>query len=234
MKYELGKTYKACVEDTDVFCSIHFKFFNHGCVLIKDVYDGDWSSYVLIPSVEVHHDTPDGTWILRAHVGCQPDWLFKREGHIYTPAIYEVKKQEVKRKHHDAIIKDNMVDAALYALHEELGTHSNAVGVEKLTFDKIQRAWNAINKDNMHRALKEMYQYGRWKNITKGGNNMKALYHVILFNRKTETIDYKEYVPAEDETIAGMTAAHDYDKYDGKVHRCIVKLIEGSEYEVIK
>ena len=59
----------------------------------------------------------------------------------------------------------------------------------------------------------------------------KQLYHVILFNTKTEEIDFKAYIPAKDEDAAAMTAVQVYGKYDADVHKHIVKYIEGSDYK---
>jgi hypothetical protein len=74
----------------------------------------------------------------------------------------------------------------------------------------------------------------KWDGITvEGGDKMKALYHVILFNRKTEEIDFKEYVSAKSEMDATMLAAQAYSSYDSDVHKVIVKLIECSEYKPI-
>jgi len=53
----------------------------------------------------------------------------------------------------------------------------------------------------------------------------KALFHVIFFNRKTEVIDFKGYIPAASETDACMLAAQTYGKYDSKTHIHIVKHI---------
>ena len=64
----------------------------------------------------------------------------------------------------------------------------------------------------------------------KGGNEMtKQLYHVILFNKVTETIDYKAYLPAQDQTDAVMIAAQNHGKYNSNIHIVITKHI--AEYD---
>ncbi len=116
----------------------------------------------------------------------------------------EVLEVGMKGRHYDALIHDDMIDATIYAM--------------KSTF-----------KDD------RFMRQGIITNITEGGNEMdRRLYHVILFNKKTENIDFKEYVAAKDETDASMQAAQAYGKYSSVVHVTIVKYIEGSDYEVIK
>lgn len=170
-----------------------------------------------------------------------------------SPIISEV---EMKGKHYDALIMDDMPIGMSVTAHKDVdkevkqvtdwwkmvtlgdkkmhldmakkmfGECTSGEDTPKLTREKLANAWAKLE------ALRPTPIF---KNITEGGNEMhKELYHVILFNRKTEKIDYKAYITAVGEIEAGMTAAHNYDKYDGKIHKHIVKLIEGSEYEVIK
>ena len=63
---------------------------------------------------------------------------------------------------------------------------------------------------------------------------VKQLYHVILFNKKTEKIDFKEYIPAKCDTDATMQAAQTYGKYDSNIHNVIIKEIECSGYERVE
>lgn len=84
-------------------------------------------------------------------------------------------------------------------------------------------------------AINSMQQRVAWDKSTKGGNEMtKRLYHVILFNKRTEEIDFKAYIPSKDETTAGMVAVQTYGKYDANVHMPIVKYIDDSDYEKIE
>ena len=66
----------------------------------------------------------------------------------------------------------------------------------------------------------------------EGGNEMsKSLFHVILFNRKTETIDFKAYIPARNNQEAAMVAAQIYGEYKSETHLTIIKPIDGSDYD---
>ena len=62
---------------------------------------------------------------------------------------------------------------------------------------------------------------------------MKSLFHVILFNTKTEVIDFKAYIPAGEREAAVMQAAQTYGKYDSKVHLTVVWQVHDSGYEPI-
>ena len=84
--------------------------------------------------------------------------------------------------------------------------------------------YDAIIEDDMVDAWKYGIDY------RKGGDSMtKQLYHVILFNKVTETIDYKAYLPAQDQTDAVMIAAQNHGKYNSNIHIVITKHI--AEYD---
>lgn len=67
----------------------------------------------------------------------------------------------------------------------------------------------------------------------KGKMTNKSLFHVILFNRKTEEIEFDRIQPASNEQDAVMQAAQLYGKYDSKVHLTIVWQLQYSEYATI-
>ncbi len=68
----------------------------------------------------------------------------------------------------------------------------------------------------------------------KGGNKMKSLFHVILFNKKTEEIEFDKIMPASNKQDVTMQAAQLFGKYNSKGHVTIVWELSGSAYEAIK
>lgn len=212
MKYELDTIYQAFVSHDETFARLYFVFdYDYYRVTVKDAYDGNWKIYHIAGSMRFTHTCDHGTWkavLGQGGVKAGVRWEYRRGGHVHFPSISLADTDD-----------PNVIDSM------RKGKHYDAI-VE----DDIVDAMEDVMQD-VHRRKRA----GIITNITEGGNEMhKELYHVILFNRKTEKIDYKAYITAADETEAAMTAAHDYDKYDAKVHKHIVKMIEGSEYEVIK
>lgn len=62
----------------------------------------------------------------------------------------------------------------------------------------------------------------------------KHIFHIMFFNKKSEQIDFKQYIPAKDTQAAVMIAAKTYKDYDPELHMVIVKLIDYSDYTPIK
>ena len=98
------------------------------------------------------------------------------------------------------------------------------------------RHYDAIIMDDMpsksttpEEAKKVISWYKSMKEVRESMGD-KALFHVILFNRKTEVIDFKDYIPAASETDACMIAAQKFGKYDSDTHIRVVKHIV--EYKV--
>ena len=84
--------------------------------------------------------------------------------------------------------------------------------------------------DDMNIGEQETYEDYK----KKGGNEMnKSLYHVILFNKKSEIIDFKGYIPAVDALDAGMVAAQSYGTFDPNLHLVIIKKIDNSGYDKV-
>jgi len=126
---------------------------------------------------------------------------------------------------HEHLMRNDMVDSFAYA-------------VSQCTDKDIRQCvdWYKMMAEGEEKMLRGL-STPIFTNITeeKGGNEMtKYLYHVILFNKETETIDFKEYIPAKDASDASMQAAQAYGKYDSNVHIVIVKQIDYSQYEVKK
>lgn len=73
--------------------SIYFMFSYRQNVkrvsIMRSDVPGDWTNYTLSVGKEIHYQVPGGTWILRVHIGCHPDWLFKSSssGNLCTPTI---------------------------------------------------------------------------------------------------------------------------------------------------
>ena len=126
---------------------------------------------------------------------------------------------------HEYLMRDDMVDSFAYAVSQcaDKEVRQCTDWYKMLKGEPRMRGmhYDAVILDDM---IKE-----------KGGNEMtKYLYHVILFNKETETIAFKEYIPAKDASDASMQAAQAYGKYDSNVHVVIVKQIDYSQYEVKK
>jgi len=246
LKYELDTIYQAFVDTGHACHRMYFMFDenwqrNGGMICIKDACDVDWTTLPLDTAPNFAHPCSYGTWHLRISADYQPEWkLHKKNKHgtyVYIPVISKADDTDpqvkddlhggMKGKHHDALIEDDMADAFAYGMTKK-------EDVEK-EVKQVVDWWKMVKLGDKKMSLDSIRKMFNECTSKKGGNEMhKELYHVILFNRKTEKIDYKAYIVAIGEMEAGMTAAHDYEKYDGKIHKHIVKLIEGSEYEVVK
>ncbi len=173
-------------------------------------HDTDWCDYHIDTATEVNYYVLTGTWIMRIHVGCSPDWIFKskKDGSLHRPTISSAdsKEPKLKGRHYHAIIHDDMVDAATYA-------------------------WKATTKDDVQKAT-EWYKGMKEKEVKKKMKN-KSLFHVILFNRKIEEIEFDRILPAGDEQAAVMGAAQLFGKYDSKMHLTIVWRLQDSEYTTV-
>lgn len=203
--------------------------FEHvpGGFRVKDL-SGDTAPHTYTPPYCAHlyYYTRYGVWRRTTGDG---KWEFDSDdkGRNYRPAIIR-DECGIPRRHYDALIVDDM---------PVRGSKTTAEGLKKAVdwYEKAKRddmIDAAIYGVSMETAKRR--RQGIITNITEGGNEMRRLYHVILFNKKTENIDFKEYIVAGDETDASMQAAQAYGKYSSATHVTIVKYIEGSDYEVIK
>lgn len=100
-----------------------------------------------------------------------------------------------------------------------------------LANDEGETLAQRMYRESLERATRAQKVIVDKKEVKK---RMKTLYHVILFNRKTEVIDFKEIVPAEDALAAGMVAAQKLGAYDPDVHSTVIKSIDNSGYNPIK
>ena len=211
MDYQRDVLYTAYVDTRKdvhrIYFMLHYdKDRDAKTIFIKKDLKDRWNSYVISMPDTIQYACPWGICRVNFHLYCSPTWMFYIDGANYEPTVSVMGDDDYKGKHYDAIIDDDVVDAAVYFLESE-------------RVKKMEKS-------------KGLPLTPLFKNVAEGGEEMKALYHVILFNRKTEEIDFKAYISAAGEIEAGMTAAHNYDKYDGKIHMHIVKHI--SSYEAIK
>ena len=120
---------------------------------------------------------------------------------IVADKEYEYPK-EMKGKHYSALIEDDMIDAYKYAMSALKDTM-------------------ALDPGCLTVGEQECYE-----SLMKGDDDMtKYLWHIILFNTKTEIIDYKAYIPASSGSDAQMLAAQKFGKFDPKVHAVNCKQI---------
>jgi len=200
LECELDKTYKAvCNIDEGCFI-IYFKFYYaHGMKTLWIAETGDGAheaTYILAGASEIRNTRPEGTWILTFHKDHTPTWMLKtKKGDWHTPIISDVNDENVKGKHYDYIIEDDIINNDTIDAYRYI--------IKNYPFD---------------------YQM-------KGGKDMKYLFHVIIFNTGSETIEYKAYTPAKNEQEASMLAAQNYGMYDPNKHIVIVKQIDNSCYE---
>lgn len=82
------------------------------------------------------------------------------------------------------------------------------------------------------RKAVEWYEECTKKEVKK--KMTKNLHHIMFFNKKTETIDFKQYIPAKDAQAATMIAAQTYKDYNPEIHMVLVKVIDYSDYTPIK
>ena len=145
---------------------------------------------------QIRHEVKDGCWTIICEEGTVPTWRFAAKyGILYDPVISE------------ADVPDK-VDP-LSGAWGEFAAH---------TEKDIRNACRIPIRNPMRQGIIVSIDTG------EGGDEMhKQLIHVILFNTKTETIDFKGYVPAKDETDAVMIAAQTYGSYDSNVHEVITK-----------
>lgn len=221
MKYELDTIYQAFVESDGVFARLYFVVdYNGNRFTVKDAYDTDWHIF------PVNHLCPtllyrcsSGEW----HLHDDGVWTLQREEFMYRavvskaddedPVVKDDLHKSAPGKHYDAIVMDDMP-----------GCRTSPEDTKKAV-DWYKRMFDLPLVGAKRRRT------GIITSITEGGNEMgKSLFHVILFNRKTEKIDFKEYIPALEATDACMVAAQRLGKYDPKIHITIVKQIDNSEY----
>jgi len=185
---------------------------------------------------QIRHETQDGCWTITFELEAQPTWRFAAKyGILYSPTISKVDGSEMRGRHYDATIEDDMVSSYQYALNVKKTQEEVAVATQwhKKMVDPSYGAWKefaAHTEKDIRNAcripIRNPMRQGIIVSIDtgEGGDEMhKQLIHVILFNTKTETIDFKEYVSAKDETDAVMIAAQTYGSYDSNVHEVITK-----------
>lgn len=216
MGYKEDTVYEARVETGD---KIYFKF-SHGekanfvDIMRSDISNGSWLNYLLVPDIDLHYFVPNGTWILHTSVECNPTWLFTvntkvKKGLAYTPTITRVK---------DGAKVSNVV------FEDSLGRrHYDALIIDDMSMGSASTPKEDVSKTiSWYKSMKEVRE----------SMGSKALFHVMFFNRKTEKIDFKDYVPAVSETDACMLAAQSFGKYDSNIHVRVVKHIV--EYNIIE
>ena len=107
--YEPETVYEASVRNS----TIHFMFSYREGVKRVSVMDaknpGDWHSYHIGTTTELNYYVPNGTWILRIHVGCFSDWLFKDKvnGTLSTAII-----SRAWGRHYDTVVEDDIASCA--------------------------------------------------------------------------------------------------------------------------
>lgn len=182
---------------------------------VKDL-SGDTAPYTYHPPYTSYlfYYTKYGVWRRTAGSG---KWEFDSDkgGRNYRHATIRVCgiPQEIKGRHYDALIVDDMPiaeqeETLIQKNYREMKAKANA-----------DRRWNEVlNK----------------KEVKDKMDSTKSLFRVILFNRKTEEIDYKGYTPACGKQDATMQAAQTYGKYDSKVHLTVVWELSDSSYIPIK
>ena len=109
--YEPETVYEAYVNAN---VSIYFMFTRRQnvrrvSIMRSDVSDGIWTNYHIGTATEVNYYVPNGTWILRIHVGYQPDWLFKdKVNGTLSKAIIS----KAWGKHYDTVVEDDIASCA--------------------------------------------------------------------------------------------------------------------------
>lgn len=217
--YEPETVYEALVTVENVTHSIYFMFSHRtgvNRVNIRRVSgNSDWCGYYIDTATAVKYYVPLGTWIMRVHVGCNPDWLFqtKKDGALHVPTI--AKAWGIKHSDEE---KDDMVDAFGYAMTEKKDVDKEVKQV--IDWHKRQRMW--------HDACQAEARQTKKKEVKK--EMYLQLIEVIFFNRKTKEVDLKKNIVAKDPEDAYMLAAQDFGKFDPKVHvktqRCVLGFSE--------
>lgn len=198
--------------------SIYFVFTNRRKSLLSimraDVSDDDWTHYnVSNATAAIRHPVTSGAWIVRfppRGTTAPVEIVFKKKsekGCVFKPHIHETNMMVPSE---DIFKRDDMVDAAIYGTAYTPAEHA---------------------KEEVRRTLK---WYEKAKKEVKKEMTNKSLFHVILFNRKTEEIAFDVIIPASNEQDAVMQAAQLHGKYDSKVHLTIVWQLQYSEYTPIK
>lgn len=209
-RYELDTIYKAVANTSKSVYRTYFLFsYSHGsgkCVNVGECIDGlSWNVYHIGTATEVHHTCPEGTWILRIHVGCQPDWLFKdREGYLHSATI-SLANAETTRHH-----------------------YGMPVDPETLA----QKNYREMKAEDERKKVMEWYE--KAKKEVKGEMYLQLI-DVTIFNRETKHIDFRENIVAENNDEAYLLAVQAFGKYNPKVHvkaaRCILGFNEIGDKE---
>ena len=155
---------------------------------------------------------------------------------IVADKEYEYPK-EMKGKHYEALVEDDMTDAWKYAMSAM--KEKQFADINKEIQESIREKCGMPPEYYADPNILEASIYGlnletanrrRQGVITnieeKGDDKMsKYLWHVILFNTDTEKIDFKGYIPASSGSDAQMLAAQTFGKFDPKVHAVNCKQI---------
>lgn len=208
VRYELDTIYKAVANTNKNCCRIYFRFFlwsnnSQKMLWVAQSTDGILGkTYHIDTAIEVRHVTNEGIWVLSFHRGRSPTWGFiQNDGHKYKPSIslahmpiptarmwHDARQAEARQSR-----KDDMVDAAIY------GTACTPT---------------EYAKEEVRRVLK---WYEKAKKEVKGKMYLQ-LFDVILFNRETKHVDFREDMIAESPEEAYLLAVQAFGKYNPKVH----------------
>ena len=212
------------IESKDRLVSIAFDIDQIKLILsVHDLYAGTPTCKYGVDGA-IAYRTCYGTW----KYSCTGKWYFADIGSTHW-------RQATIRE----FIKDDMTDAWKYAVSAV--KERQFADINKEIQESIREKCGVPPEYYMERRplviddmnIGEQETYEDYKK--KGGNEMnKSLYHVILFNKKSEIIDFKGYIPAVDALDAGMVAAQSYGTFAPNLHLTIIKKIDNSGYDKVE
>ena len=213
LSYNCETIYKAELAHDSIFFVLTNRRKSILSIMRADVSDDDWTHYnVSAATAGIRHHVTSGTWIINFKAGDYLAIVFKKKsepGCVFNPHIHEanmvVPTEDVFNKNTKA--HNDMVDAAIY------GTACTPA---------------EYAKEEVRRTLK---WYEKTKKEVKG--KMLQLIDVIIFNRKTEVVDFRKDIVAPDRSEASLVAVQEFGKYDPKIHiieeKCILEFTEIKE-----
>ena len=224
MNYKVDVLYTAYVDIREDVHRIYFMFHhyregNMKSLFIKKGLKDGWNSYTIGVTDTIQYVCPEGIWRVNFHIHCNPTWMFYFKGANYEPTISAMDDDDYKGKHYEAVIEDDMVDAFGYAV-----TANKDVEKEVKQVTKWYERTRGIDFAN---PLQPKIKFTSKKEV-KG--EMLQLIDVIIFNRKTEVVDFRKDIVAPDRSEAALVAVQEFGKYNPKIHiieeRCILEFTE--------
>ena len=223
MEYRVDRLYKAVVNNAGGVYRIYFMFFNNpvsGKVvgIGKGIHSGPvWSYYHIGTATEVRHTCSEGTWVVTFYPDCNPTWrLYPKTGSWWTPTISlaDEESETHAQKAYREMQEDKYGTSVTPAEYARVEVKRTGEWYRKMM--KEDKARGSILMDNPILRSKEVKK-----------KMYLQLIEVIIFNKETKEVDFREDIVAENEDEAYLLAVQKFGKYNPKIHTKAAKCILG-------